>query len=62
MIDRASIMAWNEFVPWTDFAMVEQDLIISRALVDIFSDDFPLGRICNQTALSISIYNAKTTP
>lgn len=22
MIDRASIMAWNEFVPWTDFAMV----------------------------------------
>ena len=28
-------MAWNEFVPWTDFAMVEQDLIISRALVDI---------------------------
>ena len=40
MIDRASIMAWNEFVPWTDFAMVEQDLIISRALVDIFSEDF----------------------
>lgn len=40
MIDRASIMAWNEFVPWTDFAMVEQDLIISRALVDIFSDEF----------------------
>ena len=33
-------MAWNEFVPWTDFAMVEQDLIICRALVDIFSDDF----------------------
>ena len=40
MIDRASIMAWNEHVPWTDPAMVEQDLIISRALVDIFSDDF----------------------
>ena len=40
MIDKASIMAWNEFVPWSDLAMVEQDLIISRALVDIFSDDF----------------------
>ena len=25
MIDRASILAWKEFVPWTDFAMVEQD-------------------------------------
>lgn len=40
MIDRASIMAWNEFAPWTDPAMVEQDLIICRALVDIYSDDF----------------------
>ncbi|WP_405336219.1 nucleotidyl transferase AbiEii/AbiGii toxin family protein [Fibrobacter sp.] len=40
MIDRASIMAWAEQAPWTDPAMVEQDLIICRALVDIFSDDF----------------------
>ncbi len=40
MIDRASIMAWNEHVPWSDPAMVEQDLIISRALVSIYSDDF----------------------
>lgn len=40
MIDKASIMAWNEHAPWTDFAMVEQDLIICRALVNIFSDEF----------------------
>jgi len=40
MIDRASIMAWAEHAPWTDSAMVEQDLIICRTLVDIFSDDF----------------------
>lgn len=40
MIDKASIMAWNEYAPWTDMAMVEQDLIICRALVDIFSDEF----------------------
>ena len=33
-------MAWAEHAPWTDPAMVEQDLIICRALVDIFSDDF----------------------
>lgn len=33
-------MEWNEFLPWQDKAMVEQDLIISRALVAIFSDDF----------------------
>ncbi len=40
MIDRASIMAWAEQAPWTDPAMVEQDLIICRALVDIFTDKF----------------------
>lgn len=40
MIPRESILEWNEFLPWQDKAMVEQDLIISRALVAIFSDDF----------------------
>ncbi|WP_289744620.1 nucleotidyl transferase AbiEii/AbiGii toxin family protein [uncultured Duncaniella sp.] len=40
MIKRESILEWNEFLPWQDKAMVEQDLIISRALVAIFSDDF----------------------
>lgn len=40
MIRRESILEWNEFLPWQDKAMVEQDLIISRALVAIFSDDF----------------------
>ena len=40
MVNRASIMAWNEHAPWIEPAMVEQDLIICRALVDIFSDEF----------------------
>lgn len=40
MISRESILEWNEFLPWQDKAMVEQDLIISRALVAIFSDEF----------------------
>lgn len=40
MIDVTSIRSWNESFPWKDKAMVEQDLIISRALVAIFSDDF----------------------
>ena len=34
------IREWNEFVPWKDMLMVEQDLIICRALVSIFNDDF----------------------
>lgn len=40
MIDTASILAWNKYAPWTNMTMVEQDLIICRALVNIFSDDF----------------------
>lgn len=40
MIKREAILEWNEFLPWQDKAMVEQDLIISRALVAIFSDAF----------------------
>lgn len=33
-------MQWNEKVPWQTSAMVEQDLIICKALVCIFSDKF----------------------
>ncbi len=37
MIPRADITAWRQIAPWTTDAMVEQDLLISRALVEIFS-------------------------
>lgn len=40
MINRAAIMEWSAQAPWKENAQIEQDLIISRALVDIFSDDF----------------------
>lgn len=40
MIPRPYIAKWQEYAPWTEFSQVEQDLIISRALVEIFSDDF----------------------
>lgn len=40
MIPRAYITAWSQFVPWKTNEQVEQDLIICRALVDLFSDDF----------------------
>jgi predicted nucleotidyltransferase component of viral defense system len=40
MINRAALTQWSEFVPWTDNAQVEQDLIICRALIAIFSDEF----------------------
>ncbi|MCY4301348.1 MAG: nucleotidyl transferase AbiEii/AbiGii toxin family protein [Aestuariivita sp.] len=38
MIPAQNIVAWGAVVPWTDIRQVEQDLIISRALIEIFSD------------------------
>ena len=37
MIPRDYITEWRQQVPWTQDAQVEQDLIISRALIEIFS-------------------------
>ena len=40
MINRNAILQWSEHAPWIDNAQIEQDLIICRALIAIFSDDF----------------------
>ena len=39
MIPTQNIVAWGNAVPWADQRQVEQDLIIGRALVEIFSDN-----------------------
>ena len=38
MIPRAHILAWQATAPWADIAQVEQDLALSRAIVELFSD------------------------
>ena len=40
MINRESILSWNEQVPWETHAKVEQDLLICRCIVAIYSDEF----------------------
>ena len=40
MIPKPYIAKWQEHAPWKQFYQVEQDLVISRALVEIFSDEF----------------------
>lgn len=40
MIPQYFIQEWREQVPWNTDAMVEQDLIICRALTSIFGDEF----------------------
>ena len=40
MIPKPYIAKWQDHAPWKQFYQVEQDLVISRTLVEIFSDDF----------------------
>jgi predicted nucleotidyltransferase component of viral defense system len=40
MIPMLNITAWGNVVPWAELRQVEQDLIIGRALIELFSDDF----------------------
>ena len=37
-----TLQKWSNHTPWIDNAQIEQDLIICRALVSIFSDAYPL--------------------
>ena len=39
MIPRALITAWRARAPWSTDAQVEQDLVICRALVELFSHE-----------------------
>ncbi len=38
MIPQAHITAWRAFAPWGDDAQVEQDLALSRAVVEVFAE------------------------
>ena len=40
MIPAMNIVAWSRNAPWPEDRQVEQDLVICRALVEIFNDDF----------------------
>lgn len=45
MIPKAHILEWASKTPWPEEQQVEQDLLICRALVAIFSDDFLSSRL-----------------
>ena len=45
MIPQANIQAWREHAPWPNPAQVEQDLIICRALCDLFNAPALAGKI-----------------
>lgn len=45
MLPLAHITQWRTAAPWASTDDVEQDLILSRALVEIYRDDFLRGRL-----------------
>ncbi|GHT49397.1 hypothetical protein AGMMS49982_02830 [Bacteroidia bacterium] len=45
MIQERAITEWTNTVPWIDMQQVEQDLIICRALVAIYSDEYLSSRL-----------------
>jgi len=40
MIPENFVIAWQEKAPWQNYSQVEQDLVISRAVIEIFSNAF----------------------
>lgn len=40
MIPQAAIIQWRNIAPWPQDVQIEQDLLLSRALIEIFNDPF----------------------
>jgi len=45
MIPQANITAWRPHAPWADDAQVEQDLVLTRAVIELFSEPELQGKI-----------------
>ena len=45
MIPRANIVAWRSVAPWLTDSQVEQDLVLSRILVEVFTDTMLKGTL-----------------
>lgn len=54
MIPRAYLQAWSTKAPWPSFMQIEQDLIISRALCDLFNAPELTGKIAFRGGTAIN--------
>ncbi len=39
MIDRPALIAWRSKAPWPDSVQIEQDLLLSRLMIEISRDE-----------------------
>ncbi|MBN1637418.1 MAG: nucleotidyl transferase AbiEii/AbiGii toxin family protein [Ignavibacteriales bacterium] len=62
MIPKPYISKWQEHAPWKTFAQVEQDLIINRVLITIFTDKFLRENISFRGGTSIHKLYLKPAP
>ncbi len=62
MIDQTSLALWAQQAPWLEPAYVEQDLILSRALIDIFNHEMLANKLAFRggTALQKLFYENPT--
>jgi hypothetical protein len=56
MIPVMNTIAWSQTAPWAETRQLEQDLIISRAIVELFSDPV-LG---NQLRFAVARHSTKS--
>lgn len=54
MIPSSYIQAWSAKAPWPDSRQIEQDLIISRALCDLFNAPALNGKIAFRGGTAIN--------
>jgi len=54
LIPQSFLQAWSATAPWPDFRQVEQDLIISRALCDLFNAPALRGKIAFRGGTAIN--------
>jgi predicted nucleotidyltransferase component of viral defense system len=62
MIDKQTLLSWRDNAPWVNAAQIEQDLIISRALIEIYSHPLLKNELVFRggTALQKCFYNYPT--
>jgi predicted nucleotidyltransferase component of viral defense system len=54
LIPQANITAWRAVAPWPDDAQVEQDLVLSRAVVELFATPDLAGTIALRGGTSLN--------
>lgn len=54
MIPQANITAWRASAPWLDDAQVEQDLVLSRAVIELFTDPALVGKVALRGGTSLN--------